>query len=555
MMRTTMVVVLLLLATSRKPSRGIVLARGFRFPSSFSSSSSSSSSPSSSFVITGRGGGHRWPSGSHRRLAPSSATSLNTSDDMISISDAYDGGNGEFSSARMIDDNNDQDECDCDLVVCIKIRPDPFRSTLNEKLFIDYKRKSVRVRYVIENAGDASYADAYAGYSTFVTRKSTPFDPHGWERTSDTSYDDGKLSWTHVHEFPPDNDDGGGVSIGRSRGRTAYFAYFPPYSYERHLGLISRCEDVRGCTVTSLGRSLNGREIDCVSFGNGPRTCWIIHRQHPGETMASFFAEGLLTRLLGIDIDDDNDGGGGIGSGIDVVARDAREMYTFHVVPNVNPDGSALGYLRTNAVGSNLNREWCPSPAPPVVKDDRAREGGIDMYEAPTLERSPEAYHVLREMDRTGVDAFLDVHGDEGLPFVFLAGSQGTSVWGKRLECLHGTFLSSYERCNRDVQCRVSYDPDAPGEGMRNICSNQIAERFNCFSGTLEMPFKECWSDGNGISRGEGDKAGWGPERARRLGASVLEALCYIWPYLRDDGEFWEGLPKEDAYINPSSRY
>jgi murein tripeptide amidase MpaA len=275
--------------------------------------------------------------------------------------------------------------------------------------------------------------------------------------------------------------------------------------------------------------------------------------------MASFFAEGLLLRLLGID-DFDNGDCGGIESGgdEDIVARDAREMYTFHVVPNINPDGSAAGYLRTNAIGTNLNREWCPSPAPHAVEDDiapsdRATAG---TYDAPTLERSPEVYYVLRGMERTGVDAFLDVHGDEGLPFVFLAGSQGTSVWGKRLECLHGAFLSSYERCNGDVQGRVSYDPDMPGAGLRNICSNQIAERFDCFSGTLEMPFKELWEDGSGIPQGKGrTKVGWGPERARLLGASVLDALCYIWPYLRDGGEFWEGLPKEDAYVSPSSKY
>ncbi len=92
--------------------------------------------------------------------------------------------------------------------------------------------------------------------------------------------------------------------------------------------------------MTSLGRTLNGREIDYVTFGNGPRKCWIIHRQHPGETMASFFAEGLLLRLLGIDDFDvgdcDGDGSDSIESGgEDAVARDAREIYTFHVVPNM----------------------------------------------------------------------------------------------------------------------------------------------------------------------------------------------------------------------------
>ena len=64
--------------------------------------------------------------------------------------------------------------------------------------------------------------------------------------------------------------------------------------------------------MTSLGRTLMGREIECVTFGSGPRTCWVIHRQHPGESMASFFAEGLLGRLLGLD-DVDGGGGGSVG--------------------------------------------------------------------------------------------------------------------------------------------------------------------------------------------------------------------------------------------------
>ena len=44
-------------------------------------------------------------------------------------------------------------------------------------------------------------------------------------------------------------------------------------------------------------------------------------------------------------------------------------------------------------------------------------------------------------MDRTGVDLFVDVHGDEALPFCFLAGSQGVPNWGPRLEALHGAFV------------------------------------------------------------------------------------------------------------------
>jgi len=453
-----------------------------------------------------------------------------SSDSIISISDSYDSGNGEFVSFSIVDGEEDY----TDVIVRVNIKKDPFtdleqkshsqsfsfRSSINfnspaiRGIFND--KKSIKVKYIVDNAHEASYAEAWNGASIFVTKKSTPFDPDSWHRTSDTKYEKGFLSWTHVHDLQGES--------------SAYFAYFPPFSYERHLSLIARCAEVKGAHVYSLGQTVSGREIDCVKVGTGPRTCWIIHRQHPGESMASFYAEGLLTRLLALD------------DKWDKVSEKARELFTFYIVPNINPDGSANGYLRTNAAGSNLNREWCPSPSPPSADGSTSAS---EMYEAPTLDRSPEVYYLLKKMDETGCDAFLDIHGDEALPFNFLAGSQGMSVWGKRLESLHGAFLASYERANPDMQAKVSYDPDKPNEGMKNICSNQIAERFDCFSGTLEMPFKECW----------GRPAGWGPERARQLGASVLDALCYVQPHLRDDGDFWKGLPDEDAYVEPSSKY
>lgn len=61
----------------------------------------------------------------------------------------------------------------------------------------------------------------------------------------------------------------------------------------------------------------------------------------------------------------------------------------------MNPDGSARGHLRTNAVGSNLNREWA----------------------TPSKELSPEVLCVRNEMEKQGVDYCLDVHGDEGHPY------------------------------------------------------------------------------------------------------------------------------------------
>mmetsp|Transcript_15737 Transcript_15737/g.15674 ORF Transcript_15737/g.15674 Transcript_15737/m.15674 type:complete len:106 (-) Transcript_15737:231-548(-) len=104
--------------------------------------------------------------------------------------------------------------------------------------------------------------------------------------------------------------------------------------------------------------------------------------------MASYYAEGLLTRLLGLDSD----------GTVDDQVRTMKDMYTFYIVPLMCPDGAVRGHLRTNACGANLNREWATKR----------------FYEAPTLERSSEVYSVLKKMNETGVDIFLDIHGDEG---------------------------------------------------------------------------------------------------------------------------------------------
>jgi len=208
------------------------------------------------------------------------------------------------------------------------------------------------------------------------------------------------------------------------------------------------------------------------------------------------------------------------------------KLYRFFIVPNINPDGSVRGHLRTNAGGQNLNREWCSSGS----------------YEAPTLERSPEVYHVLKKMDETGVDMFLDVHGDEELPFNFFAGAEGCSNWSKRLETLQGAFVAKYSRTNSDMQIPVSYEPEEPNQAKLNICSNQIAVRFDCCALTLEMPFKDCFSNPD-------PERGWNAARASMLGSSALEALAYVAPYLRSQDEFWTAFGEKDKYVRPTDDY
>ena len=165
----------------------------------------------------------------------------------------------------------------------------------------------------------------------------------------------------------------------------------------------------------------------------------------------------------------------------------------------MNIDGSIAGNLRANTAGANLNREW----------------------ENPSLERSPEVYHALAKMDDIGVDLMLDVHGDEALPYNFVAGSEGIPSYDNHLEGLENKFKAAWMATCPDFQDVHKYDLDEPGTANMTVCSNQIGERFHCLSYTIEMPFKD------NVEMPD-DKYGWSPDRSIELGKSVLYPILAV---------------------------
>jgi murein tripeptide amidase MpaA len=310
----------------------------------------------------------------------------------------------------------------------------------------------------ITNAHESAYPLGWPGYSARVST-----DRQAW-RLADTSYGDGALTIRHT----PVSD-------------SLWVAYFAPYSMERHHDLIARIASRPGVSYRSLGQTLDGQEIDCLSMGEGPRQVWLYARQHPGESMAEWWMEGALERLT---------------DPHDPVARSLRRAATFHVVPNMNPDGSRRGHLRTNAAGVNLNREW----------------------DAPTPERSPEVLAVRDAMDASGVDFAMDVHGDEAIPYVFLAGFEGIPNWTEEQGALFYRYRETLARRSPDFQFEHGYAVSSPGTANLTMSTNQLANRFGAVTMTLEMPFK----DNDSLPDPE---FGWSAERSMRLGADCLGAL------------------------------
>jgi murein tripeptide amidase MpaA len=381
---------------------------------------------------------------------------------MISINAAFDGGNIEVQKAEAADD------------IQLAIRKD---SEADFFQWFSFRLAGARGQDCvlrIMNAGQASYTRGWEGYQAVASS-----DGVTWRRVP-TTYENGVLTIRHA----PETD-------------AVHYAYFAPYPMERHADLVARCQASDGVSLTVPGVTALGRPIEVLRFGepgeaetkgNGAKrrkpSLWVIARQHPGETMAEWFMEGFLDRLL-----DPEDG----------AATALLRSAVIHAVPNMNPDGSALGNLRVNALGTNLNREW----------------------ESPSLEKSPEVFHVRQMMQDSGIDLCLDVHGDEGLPYNFIAGFEGIAEASAEQLAAMNKFRDTLAWLNPDFQTEHGYPKATPGKGMKTTSTGYLAAYHAVVSMTLEMPFKDTANAPN-------PTVGWSPDRARSLGRSTIEAMLAV---------------------------
>ena len=389
---------------------------------------------------------------------PSSGTApvANPPATALSIGSAFDSGAIEVVAAERSDD------------IRLRIRADShaeFRQWFHIRLQ-GAKSSACRIRLI--NAGECTYVGGWPGYRAVAS-----YDREHWFRVP-TSYDGREMTIEHT----PESD-------------SVYYAYFEPYSWERHLALIGRASRSPRLQVRRLGATLEGRDMDVVIAGDpdaNRKPVWIIARQHPGETMAEWFVDGLLARLA---------------DEADPVARRLLEGAVLYIVPNMNPDGSVHGNLRTNASGANLNREWL----------------------APTPARSPEVLCVRTAMEQSGVAAFLDVHGDEELPYVFVDSCDRLPGFTADHARRQRTFISAFKQASPDFQDVHGYGSSKATKVNLSLAAKYVGHTFGALSFTLELPFKD-----NADLPDAG--AGWSGARSQRLGAAVLDALLAVLPDL-----------------------
>ncbi|MEM7780787.1 MAG: M14-type cytosolic carboxypeptidase [Pseudomonadota bacterium] len=330
--------------------------------------------------------------------------------------------------------------------------------------------KGEEIELKLTGLNDTAYPGGWPGYDACVSE-----DREYWARTTSS--------------FDKDEDNGTLTIRYTPSAASAWFAYFAPYSMERHHDLVAEAAACDGVDLVRLGVTLDGQPLDMLEMGEGETKLWLYARQHPGETQAEWWMEGALECLT---------------DPTDPVARALRRDCRIYVVPNCNPDGSRRGHLRTNAVGTNLNREWAE----------------------PSADKSPEVLAIRDRMDQTGVDFAIDVHGDEAIPAVFLAGFEGIPSWTDALGDEFYRYEAILDRRTPDFQTKLGYPKTPEGRANLGISTNQVAERFGACAMTLEMPYKD-------LADFPEPEQGWSPERCKMLARDCLAALVE-WIETRD---------------------
>lgn len=380
----------------------------------------------------------------------------------ISVSAAFDSGNIDVVSAE--DAGN----------IRLKIRPDNASDFMQWFHFRVTGAAGQQLVMHIENAGDCAFVGGWENYQACMS-----VDREEWVR-AETDYKDGVLTIT-----------------ADASCDSMYFAYFAPYSHERHLDLVATCQWEADCRHVVLGQTLDGRDMDLLEIGTPGKQAdgrdkpviWVVARQHPGETMAEWCIEGMLDRLF---------------DPADPLSRALLEKAVIYAVPNMNPDGSCRGNLRTNASGANLNREW----------------------QTPSMEASPEIFLVRQKMLETGCDLFLDMHGDEALPFVFPVFMNGAEKVTDHQRHLFGRWNAIMSAANPDWQSARGYPAAPPNPGSLRMASNWVGTEFGCLSLTLELPFKD-------NDNAPDPDYGWSPARSQCMGASCLDGIWQLLPELK----------------------
>lgn len=75
---------------------------------------------------------------------------------------------------------------------------------------------------------------------------------------------------------------------------------------------------------------------------------------------------------------------------------------------------------------------------------------------------------------KVSVDLFLDIHGDKVLPFVFVAGTEGTPNYNERIATLENLFKHAFSAASPDFQDAEGYKKEASGQANLAMATTYV---------------------------------------------------------------------------------
>jgi murein tripeptide amidase MpaA len=315
----------------------------------------------------------------------------------------------------------------------LRIRPDPTPRFRQWWYFSISSGPQEVKRLIISNTEETLVPMGWPGYQAFRS-----LDNVTWARVP-TTFAEGRLVIEHTSTVGP-----------------VWYAYFPPYLEAHRDQLLAFCRADARASVSILTQVGPEDALDLIEVGSEAPDAlhlWAVCRQHPGEVQASWWADAFLRRLL---------------DPADADALSVLRRARLHVVPNMNPDGSRLGYHRCNRHGRNLNASWnCSS-----------------------FDATPAVQAVLDRMAASGIDFCLDVHADEELPYVFIANVDRLVPPPAEIASICDSFQSELGAIDPAFRPQSGYVRPHTLAAPLSFCSPYIMHTFRVPALTLELPYK-----------------------------------------------------------------